>query len=165
MILYHPIKDIYHTQYRIISILLYTGQVSKEKLRLLDFYYNFPHFISEIQPWPSDIKEYKIKRGLVKEPFEKIANKKRVFFQMNDIFNSALAILVAKNLVEISGRGKNISIKKDKIPDQLMHEIDEDPFVKSPIFNTIVSGLTKTKWSGQNGLKKRSGLLEFKYDE
>jgi hypothetical protein len=165
MILYHPIKDIYHTQYRIISILLYTDQVYKEKLRLLDFYYNFPHFICEIQPWPSDIKEYKIKKGLVTEPFEKIANKKRIFFQMSDVFNTALAILVAKNLVDISGENRNISIKRDNIPERLMKEIDEDLFVKSPIFKTIVSGLAKTKWRGQNGLKKRSGLLEFKYDE
>lgn len=165
MILYHPIKDIYHTQYRIISILLCTNKIPKEKLRLLDFYYNFPHFISEIQPWPSDIKEYKIKKGAMTEPFEKISNKKRVFFQMSDVFNTALGLLVAKDIAKASGANKDISLIKDNIPKQLIHEIGEDLFVKSPVFKTIVSGLAKTKWNGQDGLKKRSGLLEFKYDE
>ena len=165
MILYHPIKDIYHTQYRIISILFFTDEIPKEKLQLLDFYYNFPHFINEIQPWPSDIKEYKIKKGAIAEPFEKISNKKRVFFQMSDVFNTALGLLVAKNIVKASEKNRNISLRKENTPSQLTYEIGKDPFVKSPAFQTIVSGLAKTKWSGQEGLKKRSGLLEFKYDE
>ncbi|TKB52019.1 ABC-three component system middle component 5 [Ferrimonas aestuarii] len=165
MILYHPTKDIYHTQYRIISILLSTKELPKEKLRLLDFYYNFPHFISEIQPWPSDIKEYKIKKGAIPEPFEKISNKKRVFFQMTEVFNTAVGLLVAKDIVKVSGENRNISLKQENIPSQLIHEISEDLFIKTSAFKTIVSGLAKTNWSGPQGLKKRSGLLEFKYDE
>ena len=165
MNLYHRIKDIYHTQYRIISILLFTNEISKETLRLLDFYYNFPHFINDIKPWPSDIKDYSLKKEVIKEPFEKISNRKRVFFQMNDVFNAALSLLIAKDIVQVSKEKNNISIEKDNVPTQLIDEIDKDDFAKSPAFKTIVYGLAKTKWNGQQGLKKRSGLLEFKYDE
>lgn len=84
---------------------------------------------------------------------------------MNDVFSEALNLLVAKDIVAISGTNKNISLKIENIPSQLMHEIEKDLFIKSPAFQTIVYGLAKTKWSGQEGLKKRSGLLEFKYDE
>lgn len=165
MILYHPTKDIYHTQYRIISILLFVREIPKEKLRLLDFYYNFPHLISEIQPWPSDIKEYKIRKGVIPEPFEKISNKKRVFFQMAEVFDAALGILVAKDIARSTGESRNVLLNKEHVPSQLLHEISEDPFLKTAEFETIVSGLVKTNWSGSQGLKKRSGLLEFKYDE
>ncbi len=84
---------------------------------------------------------------------------------MSDVFNEALGLLVAKDILTASGINKNISIKKENIPRQLIHEIEKDIFIKSPIFQTIVYGLAKTKWSGPEGLKKRSGLLEFKYDE
>lgn len=165
MILYHPTKDIYHTQYRIISILLSTSAITKDKLRLLDFYYNFPHFIPDIKPWPSDIKDFKIKKSETSEPFERISNKKRVFFQMSDVFDDALGILVAKDIATVSEEDKLITLKVVNIPDELIKEINEDIFLKSPVFETIVSGLAKTKWSGSGGLKKRSGLLEYKYDQ
>lgn len=164
MNLFHPIKDLYHTQYRLISILLETGELNKDKLRILDFYYCFPNFLPDIKPWPSDIKEHKIKKGSVSTPFEKVVNKKRVFFQMEYVFDCALRNLIAKELVDVSS-GKKLSLVIENIPEDLLYEMKEDLFHQSSAFSTIVSGLARTVWYGPNGLKKRSGLLEFKYDE
>ena len=167
MILYHPAKDINHCIYRMICLLtnLKVG-VSTEQLRLLDFYYSFPHLLKEIKPWPSDIKEYKKFVTKVPESFEKITNKKRLFFEMSEIQKTSIALLHAKGLVNDSlFRSGTIVLVNDSVPSKLRDVIENDPFLKTDLFRTITVGLTKTIWNGKQGLKFRTGILEYKYDE
>jgi len=167
MILYHPAKDVNHCIYRMLSLLIHVdSNLTVEKLRLLDFYYTFPHLLKEIKPWPSDIKEYKKYITKIDEPFEKITNRKRLFFEMTEIQKASISLLHAKGLIEDDEfRIGKIVTTHDLIPPELNELIENDPFTKTNIFKTIVSALPKTAWEGKQGLKFRTGLLEYKYDE
>jgi hypothetical protein len=167
MILYHPAKDVNHCTYRMLSLLVnLDSNLTVEKLRLLDFYYAFPHFLKEIKPWPTDIKEFKKYTTKIDEPFEKITNKKRLFFEMTEIQKTSISLLHAKGLIKDSEfRSGKIVTTHDLIPLEMNELIKNDPFTNTNIFKTIVTALSKTPWEGKQGLKYRSGLLEYKYDE
>lgn len=167
MILYHPAKDINHCIYRLINLLIsIESSIELDKLRVLDFYYLFPFLIKEIKPWPSDIKELKSDALKIPNAFEKISNKKRIFFDLSEIQKNAITTLLAKNLIQfVNESTKTISINYEAVPHDFFEISQFDEFLKSHTFSIITKGLTKTLWNGKSGLKYRSGLLEYKYDE
>lgn len=167
MILYHPAKDVNHCIYRTLSMLLYIESTLKfEHFRLLDFYYCFPHLLKEIKPWPVDIKEYKKYISNIPDPYEKISNKKRLFFEMIQVQKTSLAILHAKGIIKNDEyRAGQIVLDRESVPQQLINKIEKDKFMDSEVFKTLTIGLMSTVWEGKKGLKFRTGLLEYKYDE
>ncbi|MCO4794299.1 MAG: hypothetical protein KC493_11330 [Bacteriovoracaceae bacterium] len=153
--------------YRMMALLSSIDEpVSLDKIRLLDFYYAFPHLIKEISPWPSDISAYKKSAFKINNPFEKIVDKRRVFFEIAHIQKDAVSNLYAKGLLN-SDKYKTGSLELNNtgVPKLISELIQKDDFINSEVFMLIVKGLTKTSWNGKGGLKDRSGLLEFKYDE
>ena len=81
MLLYHPYKDSNHCIFRMLTIISEIEMsIELEKLKVLDFYYLFPHFIKDLDSWPRDYLLYKKEAKLIPEPFEKTPNKKKLFF-------------------------------------------------------------------------------------
>lgn len=153
--------------YRMLNILHYLDHdISFKQLKIADFYYLFPHFLKEIKPWPSDIKSKKKLIMHTKQPFEKTPNKKKLFFDLDVIQKQALITLSSKGIVDIeSYKNGNIKLKIENIPTILSLEIQNDRFRKSNEFNVIANGICISKWDGATGLKFRTGLMEYKYDE
>lgn len=167
MILYHPAKDINHSIYRMISILISVDDIlSIDKLRLLDFYYTFPNLLKEIKPWPADIKASKKLISKIPEPYEKISNSSRLFYEISNIQKSSLATLHSKGILDDEKyRDGKLLLNVDELPKKLLQAIKDDEFLKSDVFKVISFDLLRTQWEGKKGLKSRTGLLEYKYDE
>ncbi len=167
MILYHPAKDINHCIYRIVSLLINVdSDLSIDKLRLLDFYYSFPHLLKKIKPWPVDIKASKKIISKIPESYEKISNTSRLFFEVSSIQKVALATLHSKGVLEDEEyRNGRLILNVDELPKELLQAIDVDDFLKSEVFKVLSTDLMNTQWEGKKGLKSRTGLLEYKYDE
>ncbi|WP_369809354.1 ABC-three component system middle component 5 [Paraglaciecola sp. MB-3u-78] len=142
------------------------GGCSFEKIRVLDFYYSFPHLLKKISPWPNDIKAYKKYVVNIPGAYEKISNQRRLFFEMNEIHKEAVGILCAKGILnkELFENG-TIALDKDNLPVGVADLVIHDTFVKSDVFKVITEGLLSSKWGGKSGLKEKTGLLEYKYDE
>ena len=167
MIIYHPIKDVNHCIYRMLSILInLQSDISYEQLKVADFYYLFPHFLKDIKPWPNDIKTLKKLIAKIPQPFEKTPNKKKLFFELNSIQKQALITLSSKGVVDIEnykiGKAKLV---ENKLSKELLNTIQDDEFTESSVFKVLVNGICVSHWDGASGLKFRTGLLEFKYDE
>lgn len=167
MILYHPYRDANHCSYRILSILMLTDEkISLEQLKLFDFYYLFPQFLRKISPWPSEISSLKKHLRELEDGFENTPNIKKLFFDLDAIQNRSVFHLAAKGLISIEElRDKIVLVNQSKIPVELKCSIDNDLFNQSKIMDIICHGLVKAKWQGPKGLKKRSGLMEYLYDE
>ncbi|TMN71708.1 hypothetical protein CWB85_09785 [Pseudoalteromonas sp. S1727] len=166
MLLYHPLTDVNHCMYRLLNLTLHIeGDIQFEKLRVVDFYYLFPHLLNEIKPWPTDIKKFKKFLPSNKKSFEHISNKKKVFFELNSIQKQAIAILVSKDLINID-KIKNgvVSLNKEKLPEAIYNELGKDSFSKSDCFSILTDALINSNWNGKNGLKLKTGLLEYRYD-
>lgn len=165
--LYHPFKDANHCTYRILCILLNAKDVlSVNHLRVVDFYYLFPHFLTNINPWPADISELKKFTKDIPEPYEHTPNRNKLFYELEILQNQSIMQLASKGIVSVEKLGeRKVVLNKEKVPAELILLINNDDFIKSDTFKVLINGIAKTKWFGPSGLKKRSGLMEYKYDE
>lgn len=167
MLLYHPYKDSNHCAFRLLSILSkLEDDIIFDKLKILDFYYLFPHFLSEIESWPRELSSYKKYVETVTVPFEKTPSKKKLFFDLNTIQNHATMQLASKGIISVDSLKRGlVRIDPDKIPSRLISFINDAPFNKSNTFIALIEGVSKFPWNGMKGLKMRSGLMEYRYDE
>lgn len=164
---YHPYKDSNHCVYRMLSI-LFCGEpeLSIERIKILDFYYLFPHFIRDIKPWPKGFHKAKKIFLNVSDPYEYTPNKKKLFFEMETIQNQALVQLASRGIISVEKlKEGRVVVDKSKIPLELTHQISFDDYNNSKLFQTIIEVFCDFQWKGTNGLKKRSGLMEYRYDE
>lgn len=167
MLMYHPAFDANHCLYRIVSILHATAdqQISWPLLRVLDFYYLFPSQLKNITPWPSEIRKLKALVTKIPEQFEDLTNPARTFFELEPFQKTATLELIAKGVISKSSFDKGImELEPDSLPSAYTALLDTDVFLKSDAFEVITKGLPKTKFNGSNGLKSRSGLMEYIYD-
>lgn len=167
MLMYHPAFDANHCLYRIVSILYATTdqQISWPLLRLLDFYYLFPSQLKNIKPWPSEIRNLKARVLKIPEQFEDLTNPARTFFELESFQKTATLELIAKGVISKSSFDKGImELEPDSLPSAYTALLDTDNFLKSEAFEVITKGLPRTKFNGSNGLKFRSGLMEYIYD-
>lgn len=167
MLMYHPAFDANHCLYRIVSILHATGDapISWPLLRMLDFYYLFPSQLKNIKPWPSEIRKLKAQVMKIPDQFEDLSNPARTFFELETFQKTATLELIAKGVLSKSSFDKGImELEPDSLPSAYTTLLDLDDFLKSDAFEVITKGLPSTKLSGSNGLKSRTGLMEYVYD-
>lgn len=167
MLMYHPAFDANHCLYRIVSILYATTdqQISWPLLRLLDFYYLFPSQLKNIKPWPSEIRNLKARVLKIPEQFEDLTNPARTFFELESFQKTATLELIAKGVISKSSFDKGImELEPDSLPSAYTALQEVVGVQKSEAFEVITKGLPRTKFNGSNGLKFRSGLMEYIYD-
>jgi hypothetical protein len=167
MLMYHPAQDANHCVFRTLLILEHTvhEDVGLELYRLLDFYILFPHMLKHISPLPTVLRAYKRLLSEIPEPFETMRNTKRILFELESLQTVALHNLLAKQLIDIdsfkSGRLRRTS---ESIPPELGAAIKTSEQAQEEWFRMVVSELPMIDFGGKNGLKKRTGLMEFRYD-
>ena len=73
---------------------------------------------------------------------------------------------MSKNLIDMESY-TNGKIKRTKtvLPEDLKHSLSEVSYRKSEWFALISKGFQQIEFYGSNGLKKRTGLMEYRYDE
>lgn len=167
MLIYHPAFDANHCLYRIVSILNATGDasISWSLLRMLDFYYLFPSQLKNIKPWPREMQKFKSHAAKIPDQFEDLTNPVRTFFELQPFQKTATLELIAKGVLSKSSFENDLMVlESNSLPPTYIDLLEIDDFLKSDTFKIITEGLPKAKFSGANGLKSRSGLMEYVYD-
>ena len=167
MLMYHPAFDANHCLYRIVSILHASGDapISWPLLRMLDFYYLFPSQLKNIKPWPSEIRKMKAQALKIPDQFENLTSPSRTFFELETFQKTAALELISKGVLSKSSFDKGImELEPDSLPSAYTDLLGTDHFLKSDAFEVITKGLTSVAFSGANGLKYRTGLMEYVYD-
>ncbi|MCS2609173.1 ABC-three component system middle component 5 [Halomonas dongshanensis] len=167
MLIYHPAFDANHCLYRIVSILHSANKtgVSWSLLRLLDFYYLFPAQLKEISPWPSQISKYKRLLKNIPQQYEDINNSPRVFYDLEKFQKTAVLELIAKGIVsKESFEADKLCLVDDALPPSFIAYMKSDEFFNKDEFKIITEALPMVGLNGPQGLKKRSGLMEYIYD-
>lgn len=159
--IYHPRNDIYHCCYRIISVLkISNSPISTEQLRMIDFYLVFPNFAQEIS-FPRGNNKLKNRLKKSKPPFEEMPNKKILFYELKNYQYIALSILRAKSLISIDNDLINKTSNFHTLPKNFF---ENNNIINNPDYNELIKCLLTIETLGENGLKKRTGLLEYRYD-
>lgn len=167
MILYHPFKDANHCMYRMISIMYgIKGSVSYQYLNLADYYYLFPSEMKNIKNWPRKGTSDKLAIDNILQPYESLDNSRITFFEIKEIRNQAIINLITKGIVSLSENNNDIlTLNINLLQNELIKTLEEDKFRKTDIYKIIVNKLIKVPLYGENGLKSKSGLLEYRYEQ
>lgn len=166
VLIYHQHHDTYHCIIRMLSTLSILDGKSIEfpKLRIIDFYFVFPHLIADIQlPRIKGIAKLKKASKSFSMPYEILPDKKRLFSEMGDFQIQAIHILRAKQIIRESEYGKifsDIHFANEKI-DMLLAE---SRYLQNDFYSELVETFQEIPLLGKNGLKKRTGLMEYRYD-
>ncbi|MBT9098386.1 hypothetical protein KFZ76_11780 [Methylovulum psychrotolerans] len=167
MLIYHPAQDVNHCVYRILLMLERSVHETFdiELYRLLDFYFLFPHFLKFINPFPSEFRAYFNLVKQIPEPYESLINTKRILFELESLQSVAIQSLLAKNILELEAyKEKKLKRSETKLPFQIVEVIAADKVAEEGWFRLIVNEFPLINFAGQAGLKKRTGLMEYRYD-
>lgn len=167
MLLYHPAQDANHCVFRTLLLLEHSvhENIDFDLYRLLDFYVLFPHLLKHIKPLPTELRAYKHLLSEIPEPFESMRNTKRIMYEIESIQTVAIHNLLAKRLLDIDSYKLNqLQRTTEPIPSELLAAIQSTELAQKEWFRVIANELPAINFGGKNGLKKRSGLMEFRYD-
>ena len=133
------------------------------RLRIYDFFFLFPHLVESINfPKIKGAQALKKTAMGMPESYESLPNKKRLFSEIGDYHIQALQILLAKDIfIESNGRLRTSRGYQDKSVSELL---DKNPYNTVEFFADLLKILNQVDLAGESGLKKRTGLMEYRYD-
>ncbi|OUL59295.1 ABC-three component system middle component 5 [Pseudoalteromonas ulvae] len=165
MLVYHPKNDIYNCMYRFLSIIKLANKNSIEfnRLRIFDFFFLFPHLADGIvYPKLKGVSNVRKLSRSFNEPYENLPDNKRLFSEISDYHIQAIQILCSKgilrldnDLVFIGENFENFNIQQLLI---------DNKYLEGLFYQKFVMLLMEVKLTGENGLKQRTGLMEYRYD-
>jgi hypothetical protein len=140
-------------------------EVELDRLRIWDFYLTFPNEARNIS-YPNTLSELKeIFKKKAPNPYEDLIDPKRIIERMKSFQLSALKCIASYGLIDSELLAKNIVRRtENEIPSELKDKFTELTIEKANIIKLIV-GFWELPLYGKSGLKDRTGLIEFKYDQ
>jgi len=165
MLIYHPAFDAYHCVFRMLLMIESLPETEIDMLRLCDFYLVFPSEIERIRLPASLSHGRKIAKSL-SNVYRNPINASQVFREMSEIQLSALRSIAASGLIDVDcyERGIIRKLNTKKIPEDIVSKILNYLQKNLELTEFIFDSLSKLPLRGLDGLKHRTGLLEYKYD-
>jgi len=167
MLVYHPAFDIYNCVFRMLQLLTAMKQheVELDRLRIWDFYLTFPNEARKIS-FPTVLLELKnIFKQKEENPYEDLIDPQKIIERMKPYQIEALHCLASHGLIDAKSLSKNVITRtKKELPSDLLKKFEEISIEKSNIIKLVI-GFAELPLFGQNGLKHRTGLIEFRYDK
>ena len=165
MLVYHPIYDVNHCLYRMLLAIDASTHESFEwdVFRLMNFYLLFPHLLKELAPFPLKLRPYRKMIEQIPASYVEIPSPQRALFDLGALQKMAANHMAAKKIINLE-KTNSIEPQAHELSQSLINCIKEDPIRQKPWFKVIVDELPLLDLRGKNGLKKRSGLMEYQYD-
>ena len=163
MILYHPFDDVYHCFCRILLLIsrLPVEEHDIKKIQILDFYFLFPGLIKKMR-WPKELNIYRQYIFGISAPYSEIPNSKAMISHLEHQINDVIRFMAAYDLIDIDKIKKNQLLK--------INNIKYEPILEKikgydiDLLDFLVNILARIPLNGKDGLKSRTGLFEYRYD-
>lgn len=141
------------------------SEVELDRLRIWDFFLTFPNEARNIS-YPNALTELKrIFKKKPENPYEDLIDSKRIIERMKPYQISALKCIASYGLIDSALFSKNIIKRTEKvIPKELLDRFNDLSDEKANILKLVV-GFNELPLYGKAGLKFRTGLIEFRYDQ
>lgn len=167
---YEGAFDAYHTIHRYIRVFLGLPEmkiVEQERLRIADFYLVFPEMLQYFKGQRADLK---VRRLATQEvPIARyglLPDAVTLFNRMEPIQEAAFATLAGAGYIDNEQFLQGwVSPQIDVIPETLKASCLRSLSNRPMIMEVQKSILTSYQLLGKGGLKDRSGLMDFKYDD
>jgi hypothetical protein len=166
---YQAAFDPFHAMYRDLRILNAIGPFKPlfvDHVRILDFYLLFPFKISAIRLIP----QHRRFRGLADDyenaqPYGSQPDNAQIFARMKPIQIAALESLAEKQIIDAAElKNGNVIRTEISLPPALVARVSSANAREPQLMEAISALGSEYPLLGQNGLKDRTGLLEYRYD-
>jgi ribosomal protein S17E len=164
MLIYHPAYDAYHCVFRLLLIINSLGELEVSKLKILDFYLVFPKEISNIR-LPSDKTHIRSAINKLNSSYRGPVNSKQAFRDMSHIQNAVIRSLGAMGLINQASLLNNYIKRTEKeLSPDFLEAFENFLTNQTEVSEFTLNELSKISLNGINGLKDRTGLMEYRYD-
>ena len=165
MLLYHPLYDAYNCVFRMLQLLeAHPSRVYQiDQLRIMDFYMVFPSLINQIR-FPRSGLKYK-KQFKAVTSYEDKSSPKVLLLRAEPYQMLAFKYLQGLGLVDEKSMENGIVKRTSKaLPEDLENTITNKAIAMKERIDFLVEVLAELELSGENGLKARTDLMEYRYD-
>lgn len=167
MLIYHPAFDASHCAFRILklfNILKDIETLETDRIKIIDFYIVFPKTMKYIKyPKTIDSKLVRKELALINDTYRPCRNPFLISKKMSIIQEKVLQILVTNEYLSFSSSansyGKGQKFNELAITDKLFEKS-----LKSETESMLLQFLLKHPINNKDGLKDRTSLMEFRYD-
>ena len=166
---YQPAFDPSHTVFRFLrlrQVVLAEVALPRDHLRVLDFYLMFPFRSDEIRVFPRHRKFKKLAQQYAGvRPYGDLPDDRVLFHRMSPIQGAALDTLAQKGLLDAQEYKRGIiAPTATTLPAPLQAKLEEANVQQKDLLDFLTALATDYDLLGSNGLKDRSGLMDFAYD-
>jgi hypothetical protein len=166
---FEPALDSYHAVFRLARLLPIIGSAGPlpiDTVRILDFYLVFPFRLDEMRFKQEHRRLRKVaKNYLQQKPYAKLPNDRQLIERMWPFEMAALETAGAKGFISVDSLAEH---RVEAIPIVAKNElITSAEAASSEQFDLMeLLGILATDYApnGSDGLKARTGLLEYRYD-
>ena len=163
MLIYHPAFDAYHCLIRMCAILMRLPKIERDRLRVLDFLLCFPTYVVNFK-LPKEVAFIRSQARTLENPYRAAISAKRVFADLEVIQDASVACLVAGGLVRENSDDEVLLWINGALSQELTDRCKRIETEETFFFNAILSSVGQLPLKGPDGLKARSGLVEYRYD-
>lgn len=164
MLIYHPAYDAYHCAFRLLILTEKLRRVDLARLRIIDFYFAFPAEIRKIRLPRTNTGIRKVAEEL-HNIYHGPLHPLQTFREMKHLQLAALRTLAAASIVDPQLLDKGVVNRLDTLlPEIMSSTMDNFNEAERELFDFITGELFDWPLNGVDGLKDRTGLLEFRYD-
>lgn len=164
MLIYHPAYDAYHCAFRVLLAVDTLKTIELAKLRILDFFLVFPAEVATVR-LPKELSEAKKEAKILWNEYHGPVSARRTFQDMEHIHVASVRALAASNLLDKSRLDAGVAERSNTpIPERFSKLMTEARARDSKMTDFILNGLGGLPTQGIDGLKHRTGLLEYRYD-
>jgi len=172
MILYNNAFDLYHTIFRMLHLLSKIEEdkvIEIDRIRIWDYYLLFTNEIFNIKPIRNK-KEYNqlLKKLNIKKnnPYQQIYDQRKTLEKIKPYQLSALNCLASYNIIDKEYLFKEeVKINSFDLLKGYIQSVGDLSDREKNIITIMTSFFRNISLIGNDGLKKRSNLMESKYDE
>lgn len=166
---YNEAFDPYHAAFRFLRLHLacdITARAPFDTIRILDFYLLFPFRLQSMKLLSQDTGWRKVSKSYEdKAPYGAMPDDNVVFSRMEPFQRAAASSLVVSGYLATGAWDQNeVQFTKEVIPDALRLRCSELNARMTDVLEILCQIRARYPLGGRDGLKDRTGLLEYRYD-
>lgn len=159
MVTYHQAFDIYHTVYRVIRFLKQTDfkEIEVDRLRIFDFFILFPH---ELKNMTLPVGTAYARTLFNENKYNALPDPKRIFIQLGKYFDTSINCLLSYEMIDPAEfYARKVLITKKELAEQIA--MNDGMSISNEVLSLLKTHFLKMPLTE---LKKRTGLIEYRYD-
>ena len=165
MLLYHPAFDTYHSAFRLLLLMWNSDdrEMHFARLRILDFYLLFPAELKNMS-FPRSLMREKSRWKKLRSRYNQITDPRRVFDELASFQLSGMQTLLSTGLTTQKGQSDVVALLRETLPAPLVRELESGTAARTELLRLLTGPFKDIELYGQDGLKARTGLFEYRYD-